>query len=233
LHFRLRGRLPQRNCQFGHGVHGNPGEVAGRFSKNVVVNFDPDTAGARATSALSAAGEEEFNIRVLTLETGFDPDLFIRRKGKDAYAAALKHSQKYFDYLIDRARAQFPRGMRTARSRPSTTFFRTFSACQIASCATNWRWKFRRSWGLIRRCSAGTEARRHHALGDAGESFGGNANHRRGARADPGAASATQMQSSGTRTTAREGTDEEFDPPARRNMRCNRSICTKDSPRSR
>jgi DNA primase len=49
--------------------------------------------------------EEEFNIRVLTLETGFDPDLFIRRKGKDAYGAALKHSQKYFDYLIDRARA--------------------------------------------------------------------------------------------------------------------------------
>jgi len=32
-------------------------------------------------------------------------------------------------------------------------------------------------------------------------------------------ASATQMQSSGTRTTAREGTDEEFDPTARRNMR--------------
>jgi DNA primase len=34
--------------------------------------------------------------------------LYIRRKGKDAYAAALRISQKYFDYLIDRARAQFP-----------------------------------------------------------------------------------------------------------------------------
>src|SRR5205814_1990646 len=52
--------------------------------------------------------EEEFQIKVLTLESGFDPDLFIRRKGKDAYAEALKHSQKYFDYLIERARAQFP-----------------------------------------------------------------------------------------------------------------------------
>src|SRR5207248_7569996 len=41
-------------------------------------------------------------------ESGFDPDLFIRRKGKDAYAEALKHSQRYFDYLIERARAQFP-----------------------------------------------------------------------------------------------------------------------------
>ncbi len=59
--------------------------------------------------------EEEFNIRVLTLETGFDPDLFIRRKGKDEYGAALKDSQKYFDYLIDRARAQF--GARSAETR--------------------------------------------------------------------------------------------------------------------
>jgi DNA primase len=84
-------------------------KLLGRFSKNIVVNFDPDTAGARATErTLGMLVEEEFNIRVLTLETGFDPDLFIRRKGKDAYAAALKHSQKYFDYLIERARAQFP-----------------------------------------------------------------------------------------------------------------------------
>jgi DNA primase len=53
--------------------------------------------------------EEEFNIRVLTLEQGFDPDLYIRRKGKDAYGVALKRgSQKYFDYLIDRARTHFP-----------------------------------------------------------------------------------------------------------------------------
>jgi DNA primase len=45
---------------------------------------------------------------VLTLEQGFDPDLFIRRKSKDAYGEALKHSQRYFDYLIDRARNHFP-----------------------------------------------------------------------------------------------------------------------------
>ena len=84
-------------------------KLLGRFSKNVIVNFDPDTAGARATErTLGLLVEEEFNIRVVTLETGFDPDLFIRRKGKDAYRAALKNSQKYFDYLIDRARSQFP-----------------------------------------------------------------------------------------------------------------------------
>jgi len=84
-------------------------KLLGRFSKNVVVNFDPDTAGAKATErTLGLLVEEEFQIKVLTLEQGFDPDLFIRRKGKDAYEQALGHSQKYFDYLIERARAQFP-----------------------------------------------------------------------------------------------------------------------------
>jgi DNA primase len=84
-------------------------KLLGRFSKNVVVNFDPDTAGAKATErTLGLLVEEEFQIKVLTLEQGFDPDLFIRRKGKDAYGEALRGSQKYFDYLIDRARNNFP-----------------------------------------------------------------------------------------------------------------------------
>jgi DNA primase len=83
--------------------------LLGRFSKNVVVNFDPDNAGTKATErTLGLLVEEEFQIKVLTLEAGFDPDLFIRRKGKDAYGDALKHSQRYFDYLIERAQSQFP-----------------------------------------------------------------------------------------------------------------------------
>src|SRR5579863_2060207 len=80
-----------------------------RFSKQALVNFDPDAAGAKATErTLGLLIEEEFDIRVLTLDAGLDPDLFVRRKGKDAYTAALKNSQKYFDYLIERARSQFP-----------------------------------------------------------------------------------------------------------------------------
>jgi len=84
-------------------------KLLGRFSKNAVINFDPDTAGAKATErTLGLLVEEEFQIKVLTLEEGFDPDLYIRRKGKDAYGEALRGSQKYFDYLIDRARSHFP-----------------------------------------------------------------------------------------------------------------------------
>jgi DNA primase len=84
-------------------------QLLARFSKNVVVNFDPDTAGAKATErTLGLLVQEEFQIKVLTLEQGFDPDLYIRRKGRDAYGDALRHSQKYFEYLMERARTQFP-----------------------------------------------------------------------------------------------------------------------------
>jgi DNA primase len=84
-------------------------KLLGRYSKNAVVNFDPDNAGAKATErTLSLLLEEDFQIKVLRLETGFDPDLYIRRKGKDAYAEALGQSQRYFDYLIERARVLFP-----------------------------------------------------------------------------------------------------------------------------
>ena len=92
----------------GTAFTGLQAKLLGRFSKNVVVNFDPDTAGAKATErTLSLLVEEDFQIKVLTLEAGFDPDLYIRRKGKDAYGEALKHSQRYFDYLIERAQSQF------------------------------------------------------------------------------------------------------------------------------
>ena len=83
--------------------------LLGRYSKNIVVNFDPDTAGATATDkSLGMLLEEEFNVRVLRLESGFDPDLFIRKNGAQAYKQALAESSKYFDYLVDRAIAMFP-----------------------------------------------------------------------------------------------------------------------------
>jgi len=84
--------------------------LLGRFSKRIVVNFDPDTAGAAAAErSLAMLISEDFEVRILTLEQGYDPDLYVRRKGAAAYEAALKSAQKYFDYLIARAQAQFPR----------------------------------------------------------------------------------------------------------------------------
>jgi DNA primase len=189
-------------------------KLLGRFSKNIIVNFDPDTAGARATErTLGLLVEEEFNIRVLTLEAGFDPDLFIRRKGKDAYGAALKNSQKYFDYLIDRARAQF--GARSPESkvkavnhllphiqRVPSRIVRDELAMEIAQ-------KLGIDSAVLRQELKHTAANRSaSAVKDSSVAQITGA-ERVLIRA---LASARQMQSSEERTSARDGTDEEFDP---------------------
>jgi DNA primase len=80
-----------------------------RFSKDIVVNFDPDAAGATATDrSLGMLVAEEFKIKILRLEEGYDPDLFIRKRGVEAYTKALSKSPNYFDYLVDRALRSFP-----------------------------------------------------------------------------------------------------------------------------
>jgi DNA primase len=80
-----------------------------RFTSKVVVNFDPDTAGANAAEkSIVLLTEEGFEIKVVTLEDGLDPDRYIREKGAPAYIAALRGARRQQDYLIDRARQLFP-----------------------------------------------------------------------------------------------------------------------------
>lgn len=80
-----------------------------RFTKRVVVNFDPDNAGAGAAEkAIALLTEEDFEVKVITLEGGLDPDRYVREHGIQAYMAALRTAKRYSDFLIDRARQQFP-----------------------------------------------------------------------------------------------------------------------------
>jgi DNA primase len=84
-------------------------KLLGRFTKRVVVNYDPDAAGQSATErSLSLLLERDFEVRVLALppvgSKKADPDLFIRERGKDEYLKLLKEAPPYVDYLIARAR---------------------------------------------------------------------------------------------------------------------------------
>ncbi len=80
-----------------------------RFTKRVVVNFDPDQAGANAAEkSIALLTEEDFEVKVIALEGGLDPDRFVREQGIQAYMAALRTARRHSDYLIDRARQLFP-----------------------------------------------------------------------------------------------------------------------------
>jgi len=83
--------------------------LLGRFTKRVIVNFDPDTAGANAAEkSIALLTEEDFDVKIVTLEGGLDPDRFVREHGIQAYGAALRGARRNSDYLIERARTLFP-----------------------------------------------------------------------------------------------------------------------------
>ena len=83
--------------------------LLGRFTKRVIVNFDPDTAGATAAEkSIALLTEEDFDVKLVTLEGGLDPDRFVREQGIAAYGAALRGAKRHSDYLIDRARQLYP-----------------------------------------------------------------------------------------------------------------------------
>jgi len=80
-------------------------KLLGRFTKRVIVNYDPDTAGQAATErSIAILLEQDFEVRVLALPGKADPDKFIREQGADAYMKLVKESPPYVDYLIARAR---------------------------------------------------------------------------------------------------------------------------------
>ena len=80
-------------------------KLLGRFTQRVVVNYDPDSAGQAATErSLTLLLEQGFDVRVLQLPGGKDPDNFIKADGAAEYAKLLGASPAYLDYLIARAR---------------------------------------------------------------------------------------------------------------------------------
>ncbi len=75
-----------------------------RYTRRVVVNYDPDSAGMAATErSLALLLEAGFEAKVLALPGGLDPDEFLRKRGAAAYSELLKNAPSYLDYLTERA----------------------------------------------------------------------------------------------------------------------------------
>lgn len=82
--------------------------VMKRHADLVVVNFDPDPAGANAAEkGVNLLLEEELRIRVATLPGGLDPDEYVKAHGAAAYQEQLERSPNYFYWLAGRARERF------------------------------------------------------------------------------------------------------------------------------
>jgi DNA primase len=78
-----------------------------QHTQRIVVNFDPDTAGANAAErSINLLLEEGMQVRILELDGGLDPDEYCKERGSAAYQERLDGAKGYFYWLADRARAK-------------------------------------------------------------------------------------------------------------------------------
>lgn len=88
--------------------HGGAGQI--------ILNFDPDAAGARSTEKyIGILLSEGLRVKVLEIPGGLDPDEYIQQNGAEAYQKQIESAVSYFHWLADRARGQFD--MHTAEGR--------------------------------------------------------------------------------------------------------------------
>lgn len=72
-----------------------------RYADKVIISYDADTAGKAATiRGMQILKDEGFDVRVLTVLQGKDPDEFIRNNGKEAFNALIEEALPLTDYKI-------------------------------------------------------------------------------------------------------------------------------------
>lgn len=101
-------------CAFQHGIKNtvalcgtaltlNQVSLLRKYTTNIVLAFDSDSAGqAAAQRGFDLLLNEEMNISVVLFPPGYDPDSFIREKGKETFLELVNNAQPFLENLIDK-----------------------------------------------------------------------------------------------------------------------------------
>ena len=74
-------------------------QLLSRYTKNVVLLFDADTAGIKASMrSIELLLRQDMEIKIATLPTGEDPDSFINKYGKEDFEELIRKAQNFLEY---------------------------------------------------------------------------------------------------------------------------------------
>lgn len=70
-----------------------------RYTKNVVLIFDADTAGINASMrSIEILLRKDFDIKIASLPKGEDPDSYVQKFGKDEFEEIVKNADNFLEY---------------------------------------------------------------------------------------------------------------------------------------
>src|SRR5690606_24049334 len=79
-------------------------KLLSRFTRRIVINYDGDSAGVKAARrAIELLLPHDFDIKVLVLPDGKDPDDFIRENGEAAYSALRGRATPFLQFALNAA----------------------------------------------------------------------------------------------------------------------------------
>lgn len=89
-----------------------------RYTQNVVMIYDSDSAGQEASlRSLDLLLAESMNARIGLLTPQTDPDSFLRKMGAEAFRKVINSAQEFFDYKLGVLTARFPSGQPQGKAR--------------------------------------------------------------------------------------------------------------------
>ena len=83
----------------------NQARLLKRYADKVIISYDADVAGQTATlRGLEILKEAGFDVRVLQIPQGKDPDEFVRSNGKEAFLKLVDRAENLISYRLEKAK---------------------------------------------------------------------------------------------------------------------------------
>ncbi len=92
----------------GTAFNGEHAKLLKRFCDNVIILFDSDAAGIKATlRAIPILLANGLNVKILQLENAKDPDEYIKAHGREQFAKALKNTVSHITFRVNCLKQQY------------------------------------------------------------------------------------------------------------------------------
>ncbi|AQM60343.1 MULTISPECIES: DNA primase [Clostridium] len=92
-------------ASLGTALTTNQARLLKRYADKVIISYDADFAGQTATlRGLEILKEAGFDVRVLQIPQGKDPDEFVRSNGRDAFLKLVNKAESLISYRLKKAK---------------------------------------------------------------------------------------------------------------------------------